>query len=73
MQTVILAVPDLSCEHCERTITEALSPGEGVQSVNVDIPGKLVHVQYDEARVGVDRMRDLLAEEECPVESISGA
>jgi copper chaperone CopZ len=73
MQTVVLSVPDISCEHCERTITETLTPVAGVQTVNVDIPGKRVHVQYDEARVDVDRMRELLAEEEYPVESISGA
>jgi copper chaperone len=71
MQTVILTVPDISCEHCERAITEALTPVEGVRSVAVDIPAKNVRVEYDERSVDVDRMKDILAEEDYPVESVS--
>ena len=66
---VILSVPDISCEHCEATITEALTPVDGVQSVRVDIPVKQVAVAYDEALVDVDRMKASLAEEEYPVEA----
>jgi copper chaperone len=73
MQTIVLNVPDISCEHCERAIIGALTPVEGVQNVAVDIPARQVRVEYDEARVGVDQMKDLLAEEEYPVESVSGA
>ncbi len=41
MNTVTLNVPDISCEHCERAITGALSPVDGVRSVRVDIlPGR---------------------------------
>jgi copper chaperone len=71
MATTVLNVPDISCEHCQRTITGALSPVEGVQSVDVDIPTRKVTVQYDPAVVTVDRFRDVLAEEEYPVESVS--
>jgi copper chaperone len=71
MATTVLNVPDISCEHCQRAITGALSPVEGVQSVNVDIPTKQVTVQYDPAVVTVDRFKDVLAEEEYPVESAS--
>ena len=38
MKTVVLNVPDISCEHCERAITGALTPVEGVRTVTVDIP-----------------------------------
>ena len=38
MATTVLNVPDISCEHCERTITNALQPVDGVRSVRVDIP-----------------------------------
>jgi copper chaperone len=70
MKTVVLNVPDISCEHCERAITGALTPVAGVRSVNVDIPTKKVTVQYDESTVDVDTMKDVLAEEEYPVESV---
>lgn len=71
MATTTLNVPDISCEHCERTITNALAPVAGVRTVNVDIPGKQVRVEYDEAQVNVERMKDILQEEEYPVESVA--
>jgi copper chaperone len=64
-----LSVPDISCEHCERAITNALSPVEGVRSVKVDIPSKRVQVEYDDAVVDVNRMKAVLQDEEYPVES----
>lgn len=69
-RTAILKVPDISCAHCERAITQALSPVGGVRSVGVDIPAKTVRVEYDEATVGVDRIGQILAEEDYPVESV---
>lgn len=71
MASVTFNVPDISCEHCERTVTQALSPVAGVQEVRVDIPAKQVHVTYDAEAVGVDQMRAILQEEEYPVESVS--
>ncbi len=70
MSSVTLNVPDISCEHCERAISGALSPVDGVRSVSVDIPAKQVKVEYDEAQVNLDKMKALLAEEDYPVESI---
>jgi copper chaperone len=71
MATTVLTVPDISCEHCERTITGALTPVEGVRTVNVDIPGKQVHVDFDERVVDVNRMKDVLEREDYPVESVA--
>ena len=70
MSNVVLRVPDISCEHCERTITSALTPVEGVRSVHVDIPSKEVKVDYDEAKVDVERMKAILGEEDYPVQSV---
>ena len=71
MATTVLNVPDISCEHCERAITNALTPISGVQTVNVDVPGKQVHIDYDDSRVSVDQMKDVLREEDYPVESVA--
>lgn len=73
MATTILSVPDISCEHCERTITNALTPVEGVSSVRVDIPARQVRVEYDENAVNVEQMKEILEEEDYPVESAAGA
>jgi copper chaperone CopZ len=70
MATTILTVPTISCGHCEKTITEALTPLAGVSSVSVDIPTKKVTVEYDASATDVDTFKDVLAEEEYPVESV---
>ena len=70
MAKTVLNVPDISCEHCQLTITKALTPAEGVRSVEVDIPNKQVRVDYDEAALGVDRLKEILAEEDYPVASV---
>jgi copper chaperone len=69
MTTTVLNVPDISCEHCERTITSALAPIDGVRSVQVDIPARQVRVEYDDAQVSLEQMKDVLQEEDYPVES----
>jgi copper chaperone CopZ len=71
MTTTVLNVPDISCEHCEHAITNALTPISGVRTVHVDIPARQVHVDYDDALVSVDQMKDVLQEEDYPVESVS--
>ena len=71
MATAVLNVPDISCEHCERSITNALTPISGVRTVNVDIAGKQVHVNYDESQVSVEQMKDVLQDEDYPVESVA--
>jgi len=73
VKTVVLNVPDISCEHCERTITEALTPMDGVRSVNVDIPTKQVRVEYDEGTADVEQMKGVLEEEDYPVASVGAA
>jgi copper chaperone len=67
MAEVILSVPDMSCEHCERTVHGALDPLDGVRSVTVDLRAKQVRVGYDERLVSVDRMKDALLVEDYPV------
>jgi len=73
MATTILSIPDISCEHCERTIKGALSPVNGVRTVDVDIPARQVRVDYDEQAVDVDRMKAILEEEDYPVAAVGPA
>ena len=42
----------------------------GIDSVNVDIPTRTVTVQYDPTVVELDRMKEALADEDYPVESV---
>lgn len=69
MAQAILEVPDISCEHCERTIKQTLEPQAGVQAVRVDIPAKRVSLTYDPALISLERVGELLDEEGYPVRS----
>jgi copper chaperone CopZ len=69
MRHVVLRVPDISCEHCERTVTRALGRIAGVHRVEVDIPAKHVRVAYDETAVGLERLTSTLLDEDYPVAS----
>ena len=70
MATTVLSIPDISCGHCQATITNALTPLDGVQSVTVDIATKKATVQYDPSVVQIDQMTHVLEEEDYPVESV---
>ncbi len=73
MSKVVLDIPEISCEHCSQAITKALQPQEGVQQIRVDIPTQKVHLEFDEAKITLDRVKEILAEEEYPVEAIATA
>jgi copper chaperone len=73
MTQTVLTVPDISCDHCARTVTNALSPLEGVARVAVDVPAKRVTVEYDPARVDIAKMSAVLADEDYPVASSESA
>jgi copper chaperone len=69
MTTVVLNVPDISCEHCERAIREALAPVKGIQALDVNITAKQVHVTFDESQVATEEMKEILQREGYPVAS----
>ena len=48
MSTVTLSAPEIHCDHCQRSIEEAVSPIDGVSSVHVDVPARTVTVDYAE-------------------------
>ncbi len=53
MTTTTYSVPDVSCGHCVSAITEAVSPLDGVESVDVSVDDKAVTVvgAFDDAAV----------------------
>lgn len=73
MATAILNVPDILCEYCERTVTNALAPLPGVRGVSVEVPAKQVRVSYDPKLISLDRMKAVLEKEEYPVASVEAA
>lgn len=47
IQDIMLSVPEISCEHCVKTIDGALGALPGVEAVSTDIPTRTVHLRYD--------------------------
>lgn len=48
-----LTVPDIHCDHCASSIEGAVGAITGVDKVKVDIDGRTVDVDYNEASVGL--------------------
>lgn len=69
MKTTILTAPDISCEHCQRTVEGAVGALIGVQSVHVEIPSKTVQISYDPARVSRQQIEAVMDDEGYPVAS----
>jgi copper chaperone len=61
-QETVLSVPDISCEHCVKTINGALGALPGVEAVNTDIPTKSVQLRYDPAQVSMATIEETLDE-----------
>jgi copper chaperone len=61
-QDTVLSVPDISCEHCVKTINGALGALAGVQSVSTDIPTKTVHLSFDPVQTSLDQIEATLDE-----------
>ena len=63
MTTQTLSVPDISCDHCRRTIESALGRLPGVQATEVDVAARTVRVTYDETTLEQTTISATLAEE----------
>ncbi len=59
-QETVLSVPDVSCEHCVKTINSALGALPGVEMATTDIPTKTVAIRYDPSRVSLDTIEATL-------------
>ena len=60
METLNLVAPDISCAHCQHAIEGSLSKVAGVRVVNVAIPTKTVHVEYDPQQVNQTQIEETL-------------
>ncbi len=60
METTSLVAPDISCEHCQHAIEGAVGKMDGVKTVNVDIPTKTVHVEYNPQQVTLATIEEVM-------------
>ena len=67
MAQIILSVPDISCEHCQKVIEGALGKEKGVTSVKVNVPERKVYLDYDPTAISLEAVGTILDDEGYPV------
>jgi copper chaperone len=63
MEKVCLNVNGMSCEHCVRSVKNALSALDGIGDVDVDLEKKIVTVEFDASRITIDIIKNVIDEE----------
>lgn len=69
MAETTLTAPDISCDHCKRTIETELGAIEGIERVEVEPPAKTVHVVFDGALIDEPAIAARLDDIGYPVEA----
>ncbi len=69
MESLTLTSPDISCDHCKRSIEQAVGAIDGVQSVSVDVPSKRIAVNFNPVQTSRFAIVEKLDEEGYPVDA----
>ena len=67
MEKVVLKVDGMSCDHCNRAVTNAITDLGGTADVSVDLKSGSVSFSYDPAKVQIDAIKAAITEEEYTV------
>ena len=57
-----LKIPAIHCGGCVKTVTQTLEALPSVMVTEADSESKLVHLQFEESAVNLDRIREALDE-----------
>ncbi|HEY8435955.1 copper chaperone CopZ [Parageobacillus thermoglucosidasius] len=63
MNTVVLHVEGMSCGHCVKTVEGALKKLDGVIGAKVSLEEKSVTVEYDESKVSIEAMKEVIEDQ----------
>ncbi len=63
MESKVLNVEGMSCDHCVKSISSALSAINGVNDVKVDLAQKTVSVVFESSKTGLDKIKDAIADQ----------
>lgn len=61
--TITTPVYGMSCEHCVRAVTNALSAVKGVKEVKVSLEDKSAQIAYDDEIASVSELESAIIEE----------
>lgn len=71
MATTTLKVQGMTCQHCVRSVTQALESKDGVSRAEVDLQAGRARVDYDDRRVTARELASAVAEEGYEAEEIT--
>lgn len=71
MATTTLKVQGMTCQHCVRSVTQALESRDGVSRAEVDLQAGRARVDYDDSRVTARELASAVAEEGYEAEEIT--
>jgi len=63
MSTTILHVEGMSCDHCVKAVTKAVTSLGGVTAVQVDLKGKTVTVEHDPVSTTLAQMKEAIEDQ----------
>jgi copper chaperone CopZ len=67
--TATLSIPGLNCSACAQAVRTVLSNTPAIRSVNVDIAGKTVLLDFDPGGIDLAEIERRLADADFPVDS----
>jgi copper chaperone CopZ len=62
-KTVVISVSGMSCGHCVKAVTDALSAHKSVKDVKVSLNDKNARIVYDDELGSLDDLKSLIIEE----------
>lgn len=71
MATTTLKVQGMTCQHCVRSVTQALESQDGVRRADVNLEAGRANVEYDESRVTPRDLASVVAEEGYEAEEVT--
>lgn len=57
-----IKVEGMSCMHCQLRVKKAVEAVEGVQKADVNLQTKQVTVDYEEGKVNLEKVKDVIRE-----------
>jgi copper chaperone CopZ len=57
----MIMLPTIQCDTCVETVKSAVEKVQGVQSVSVDLPNKMAHVNFDPAKTNQEKIEKAIA------------
>ncbi len=62
MSKVLLSIDGMACNHCTSSVASALAGLSGVENVEVSLEEKSASVMYDNTKITIDAIADVVDE-----------